>query len=935
MRSRSLATGVVALTFAALAILVAPARADLASGRDRLTGGDYKGALGELAKVSGKDRAAARLLMVDAQLAIGDTGAAEATASALAKDKDPKVAADGAIALAKALRAVGRYAEARAAVEPLVAKEPNNRAARNALAHVLDDTGQVAAAKVLWKLSIAEYDAKKIDLDDPVQLSQLAEAATAVGEFELANDAYQEAQNLAPQLTDAGVAWAYLFLQKYSSDLAEQTFDEVFKVNPNNPDAHAGMAAVLLENRYDLAAARHHLDEALAQNPKHQKALLVRASIEIDQNQWAAAKKTLGEVLAVNPQNTEAFAMLATIAWLRDETKDYDAEKAKAFAVNPAYAELYRIVSRSAVREHRYVEAIELEKEAVKLKPDYYEAMSGVGLGYLRLGEEKEGMEWLNRSWEGDKYNVRTYNTRNLFKDVIPKEYVFSSSKSFKIRYHKDEQKLLARYLEPVLERAFADMVKRYGFTPKTPVVLELYQEADHYSVRTVGLPNLGALGVCFGQVITAMSPSNGDINWGMVLWHELAHVFAIQLSNQRVPRWFTEGLSEYETLIADPSWRRENDADVYGALLEGTLPSVATINYEFVQPDPQKVVVAYYLSSVMIEYIAQTYGFEKIVSGLKLFGQGKETPEVIEKITGRTIAQFDADFRKYLEVRLAPYKGTFKLPSDGLSDTTALEIAADAKPRDAMTKARLALGYYYAGDADKAGQAATAALSIDPKQPIAVYIMAEVNLRMGAADKARAQYESLVANGHDSFDIRARLAQLAKNEGRAGDAETQLCAAKRLDPERSYPYMELADLYKASGRTEASLVELEHYVMLEQMQVAPLKELATEYAKLGKWAKVRTYGEMALFIFPADTELLLLLGKAYLETGDPKQALFSYDSALLVNPPIRRPAIAHIGRTRAYLAMGDKAKAKAALAMAAKTEPAHAEVVELKSQVK
>ena len=37
---------------------------------------------------------------------------------------------------------------------------------------------------------------------------------------------------------------------------------------------------------------------------------------------------------------------------------------------------------------------------------------------------------------------------------------------------------------------------------------------------------------------------------------------------------------------MANPSWRRENDADVYGAVLEGTLPSVATINYEFVQPD-------------------------------------------------------------------------------------------------------------------------------------------------------------------------------------------------------------------------------------------------------------------------------------------------------------------------------------------------------------
>ena len=912
-----------------------PARADLATGRDRLVSGDYKAAIGELGRITGKERGLARLLLVQAQLTVGDYAGAEATAAALAKDKDPKIAADAKVALASVLRTVGRYADARKELEPLVAAEPGHRGARRMLALVLLDVGDVAGARALWKRTIDEYDVKKLDLDDPSQLFQLAEAARALSEYELANDAYRETQNLAPQVAEAGINWAYLFLQKYAGELAEQTFDEVFKVNPNQPDAHAGMAAVLLENRYDLAAARHHLDKALEINPRHVRALLVRALIEVDQNQWDAAKKTLAEVLAVNPQHVEAFAMLATIAWLRDDLKGYEAEKARAFAVNPAYAEFYRVVARSAVREHRYKEAIELEKAAVAMKPDFYEAMSGVGLGYLRLGDEKEGIDWLNKSWEGDKYNVRTYNTRNLFRDTIPKEYAFSTTRSFKIRYHKDEQKLLARYLEPTLERAFADMVKRYGFTPKTPVVLELYQEADHYSVRTVGLPNLGALGVCFGQVITAMSPSNGDINWGMVLWHELAHVFHIQLSSSRVPRWYTEGLSEYETLVANPTWRRENDADVYGALVEGTLPSVATINYEFVQPDPQKVVVAYYLSSVMIEYIAQTYGFAKIVDGLQRFGKGQETPEVIEAITGRTVAQFDADFRAYLDVRLKPYQGSFHLPTSGMQDVVELEKAVSARPRDAGTHARLALGHYYAGDADKAQAAADAALALDKRQPIAMYVAAEVSLRTGNAARAKELYEQLIAAGHDSFDLRSRLAQIAQDQGRVDDFERQLCAAKRLDPERSYPYSELAELYKAARKPEQQLAELEHYVALEQMQIGPLKELVDGYARLGRWAKVRTYGEMALYIFPSDPDLLMSLGKAYLETGDPKQALFSYDSALLVRPELRRPALAHLGRTRAYLALNDKAKAKAALALAAKTEPAHAEVVELKARLK
>lgn len=918
-----------------LILAVAPAGADLATGAEKLTRGDYKAAIADLGKVKGTDAGAAKVLLARAQLAVGDYKAAEATATAAARDKDAGLAADGKVALADVLRATGRLADARRELEAVVAANPGHRPARRALALVLTDVGAIKDADALWKRTIDEYDNKTLDLDNAYQVYALAEAAQRRGEFELANTAYQEAVNLQPTFTDAGVAWAQLFFDKYSGELAEQTFDEVLKVNPNHPDAHAGMAAVLLENRYDLTTARHHLDAALAVNPRHVPALVVRAGIEIDQNQWDAAGKTIAEILAVNPQSTAAFALQATIAWLRDDTKGYEAAKARVLAVNPVDADLYRTIARSAVREHRYREAIELSKEAVKLRPDAYDAMSDVGLGYLRLGEEKDGIEWLDKAWAGDKYNVRTFNTRKLFNETIPRDYTFSQSKSFKFRYHKNEQKILARYLEPSLEQAFADMVKRYGFTPKIPVVVELYQEADHYSVRTVGLPNLGALGVCFGQVITAMSPTNGDINWGMVLWHELAHVFAIQLSNQRVPRWFTEGLSEYETLIANPSWRRENDADVYGAVLEGTLPSVAAINYEFVQPDAQKVVVAYYLSSVMIEYIAMTYGFPKIVAALKLFGKGQETPQVIPAITGRTIPEFDADFRKYLEIRLAPYRGTFRLPTSGLDDITKLEIAVDAKPRDAATQARLALGHYYQGDADKSRAAAEAALQLDAKQPIATFVLAEVAMRDGDAARARELFGRLVATGNDSYDVRTRLAQLAQADNDLDEAIGQLCAAKKLDPERSYPYQELAELYRAAGKPDQALAELETYVMLEQMQLAPLRELVTELAQRKQWSKVKIYGEMALYIFPADPEVLMTLGKAYLQLGDGSRALYSYDSALLVEPPLRRPALAHIGRARAYLATGDKAKAKAALAIAARTEPAHAEVVELKALLK
>lgn len=925
------------------------ARADLAEGRDKLTAGDYKTAIAELAKVSGKDRAAARILLARAQIDTGDYAAAEGSLAALAQAKDAQ-GVEARILLNELRRDTGRIADARKDLEALFKDRPDDRAVRTALAEVRHGMGNVVDAKVLFDQTIKEFDAQKIDLDDPVSLFQLAQAAKFTSQYELANDSYRAAAKLltAPPAklkskleslvylhSKIGVHWADLFSRKYASELAAQTLEEVFKINPNDPDAHAAMAGVIVETSYDLAAVRHHLDAALAINPKNTRALRVRASIEIDRNEWDAGNKTLAQVLAVNPQDLEALAMKATIAWLRDDLKGYEAEKGRAFAINPAFAELFRIVARSAVREHRYVEAIELEKQAIKLKPDFYEAMAGAGLGYLRLGMEKEGLDWLDKAYKGDGYNVRTVNTLNLFENQIPKDYSFHATKNFKIRYHNDEKPALQRYLEPTLERAFGDMVKRYGFTPKTPVTLELYPDKEAYAVRTVGLPDVAALGVCFGQVITAMSPMTGDINWGMVLWHELGHVFAIQLSNSRVPRWFTEGLSEYETLIARPEWRRENDADLYGALANNTLPSIGDLNAEFMQPDANAVVVAYYLSAVTIEYLAQTYGFPKLVEALKLYGKGKETPAVLNAITGKTIAQLDADFRKYLEVRLAPYAGTFKLPTRGFDDVTKLEVAADAAPKDAKARANVALAYYYGGDADKAGAAAQKALALDPKNPIARYIVAEIAVHANDAKKARELYIGLMAEGHDSYDLRARLAQLAQDENNTAEVEKQLCAAKKLDPERSYPYQALAALYKKQGKHAQYLAELEHYAFLEQMELAPLKELVTEYQKAGNWPKVRTYGELALYISTQDPDVLAALGRAYLELRMGERALHSYDTMLVSNPPPRRPALVHLGRAKALALLGKKADAKAALAQAMKTEPENAELLELKAKLK
>ena len=78
------------------------------------------------------------------------------------------------------------------------------------------------------------------------------------------------------------------------------------------------------------------------------------------------------------------------------------------------------------------------------------------------------------------------------------------------------------------------------------------------------------------------MGPGAEPFNWGNVLWHELGHVFAIQQSKNHVPRWFTEGLSEYETIARRPEWQREMDPELYVALAHNRLPGAVDMNRVF-----------------------------------------------------------------------------------------------------------------------------------------------------------------------------------------------------------------------------------------------------------------------------------------------------------------------------------------------------------------
>jgi tetratricopeptide (TPR) repeat protein len=789
----------------------------------------------------------------------------------------------------EALRKSGRYAEALRVLEP-AANVDEAHHARLELGLTYRLMGEPQKAKAIWNRFFDDYETNNLDKKSARQLTYVAIAAKNLNSIKDANDLFREAVDADPKGKEgarANVEWAALFLDKYDAGHAEQSLDEALKVTPDDAEAHYLMARVKLEQGYDVPAAEKELALALKKDPKHAGALAQKAELLVDAEDYEGALKACQAVWAVNPEDLRAHTVAAAAHLLLEDQAGYQRERERVLKVNPTASQFFHGVAEMLVKEHRYPEANELEKQAIALDPKDYVAQAALGSNLLRLGEDQAGVEALGRAWDGDHYNVRTYNLLNLFEKVIPHDYTMIEGKPFRFRVATKEKPILERYVKPMVEREWKELTKRYGFVPDGPVTMELYEKPEHYAVRTVGLPGLEALGVTFGKVITAQSPSLARFNWGMALWHEVGHVFSIQLSRSRVPRWFTEGLAEWETQNQRPEWTRRTHAELYHGLAEGKLLPIVQLNAGFTRArDVSHIVIAYHQAAEEVAFLIRRWGFPKAVEALKLYAQGKSTREVIPAVTGLACDAYDRAFQEDLRARLKPYEGTFFVRNSDYSDVDGLRDQLKAAPNDLRVKGLLALGLVRARQGEEAQKLiGDDVLKRADAQQQREIILAGAELAAARKDwpLAKKLYAGLAAQpGGDGYDARFGLLRVAAAQNDLPEAEKQAQLAKGMDPDLSDPYEVLAKLYlKTPGREESAVDELEQAAKLDCMDPSVPKLLVEKHAAKARWAKVAEWAQLALYTDPFDAATHLRYARALIELGRARESLGEIDAAL------------------------------------------------------
>lgn len=726
---------------------------------------------------------------VDRLVASGDEAGVE---SALAAGAPHAVA--GAVARARLLLRVGKDQEALTVLAPAAAEDPAGEAALEA-GLALGRLGREDEAEVLLAPLVA---AAATGAADGVVSARGARAAVGLGAHRLANDLFREASAALGEAPDLETAWGDLFLATHNEPEAARSFERALAASPTYVPAIVGLARAVAGS--DAPTAQRHARRALEIDPRAWRAHLVLADLALDVRKRDEARASIAAALTVAPRASEALALRAALAAVEGREDDLQADVRAALAVNPRDSRPWRVASEHVAGHYRFEEAAALARRAVAVNPADAAAHAALGMHLMRTGEEAEARTALERAFGRDPFDPVTKNLLDLLDHLDAFETV--EQPGFVFKFHPDEAAILRELVPPLAAEAMASMSRRYGVQVDGPVLVELFPRHDDFAVRTLGLPGmLGALGACFGRVVTLDSPrarDPGAFHWGATLWHELAHVIALQLSKQRVPRWFTEGLSVYEERLARGEWGREAEFDFVRGLDQGLAIPLASLNEGF--SDPRRIVLAYQQASLVVEYVVERFGHDAIVRMLRAYGEGLDDEAVFARELQVDVAALQAGFDGFVDRRYGAMRAALRLP-DGVDpegqDLDGLRRLAAAHPGSYPLQVLAARAALATGDPASASpylERARALVPIATGADGPRRLLAAIARQQGDAQGAMRLLAEELAADHAALDAARELAAVATAAGDAGHA---LVAHRRIA--EVWPYE--AGAHTAIGR--------------------------------------------------------------------------------------------------------------------------------------
>lgn len=459
---------------------------------------------------------------------------------------------------------------------------------------------------------------------------------------------YDQALKEDPKMVDAHIASARLALDKHDDQVASKSLAKALQLDAENPEVY-----YLLYRAWsgtDPEKATDYLKKGLGLNPRHVPSMLLQVEGLLNAEQYSMAIDLLKEVEAINPRLPKLWAMRAVVAHLQGKYADEGTFRKKGlepWALNP---EVDHTIGKFLADHYRFVESVQYQKRALDMDPSYLPARTQLAQDLLRLGQMDEGWEAVDIVREKDPYDVSIFNLKQLQSRL--EKFATIEIPGFVIRMDAKESRIFGKEVIQVLSEARQVLTEKYDVKLEEPIFVEIFPRQKEFAIRTFGLPGgEGFLGVCFGRLITANSPTalNVDSNWKAVLWHEYCHVVTLQKTKNKMPRWLSEGISVYEERQRDKRWGQSIDPNYREMILGEDLFPVSQLSGAFLKPKtPNHLQFAYYESSMVVEFWMEKYGIATMQKLLNDLAVGMPINEALARYSGG-IEGLDKEFAEYI----------------------------------------------------------------------------------------------------------------------------------------------------------------------------------------------------------------------------------------------------------------------------------------------
>jgi tetratricopeptide (TPR) repeat protein len=565
------------------------------------------------------------------------------------------------------------------------------------------------------------------------------------------------------------------------SDPSLTVLNEVLAVDPGDPDALTTKARVYVYGM-NGRAAEAALDSALARDPTHPGALLLRGRTRLSDRRADAALEAADAVLALDPRARDALALRAAALGVTDRSEEARRAVEAYRAAHPESAALDRLIGEVLQGHYRFAESIAPLEAALALEPEDERPLPILAQSLAHLGRETEARAALEEHARRSPfpYPWRTNMLAVLDKLADSAELVTEGPGTFRLRLPAAEVDVLGVLLSERLAGARADLAERWGVDPGDGVLVEVFDKHADFSVRTVGFQGFLALGACFGRVMTMLSPLcelRGQFQWAQTAVHEYAHVVTLTLSDQRVPRWLTEGVSVVEEKRVDPAWARDLERPVLDARANGQLLPVVRLDEAF--RDGSTVMLGYYQGSLLCEVIERDFGFAALRALVASYADGRETRRAVEQTLGIPAEELDRRLLAYVDEVVAARAVIRPHWSEAGKELLRERVAGG----DDAALLDLAAAYHDLGRQADGDGVLRRFLDLHGETPAAARVLAERDAAAGRLGAARERLVRWASEGRPDADGLVLLARLQLAEGQTGPALDALRRARALFP--------------------------------------------------------------------------------------------------------------------------------------------------------